>query len=77
MLCMNKVRDVFTLWRITPCYSQLKHSEIKELNEFCISYLKRLDPSNIVIVGDPIHCSTKESIEFAQHAKDVGADLIY
>ena len=57
-------------------YSQLKHLEIKELNEFCISYLKRLDPSNIVIVGDPIHCSTKESIEFAQHAKDVGADLI-
>ena len=57
-------------------YSQLKHSEIKDLNEFCVSYLKKLDPSNIVIVGDPIHCSTSESLEFAQHARDIGADLI-
>lgn len=57
-------------------YSQLKHSEIMELNEFCISFLKRLDPQNIVIVGDPIHCSTSETIEFTQHAKDMGADLV-
>lgn len=57
-------------------YSQLKHSEIMELNEFCIKLLKRLDPENIVVVGDPIHCSTKESTEFAVHAKETGADLI-
>jgi 4-hydroxy-tetrahydrodipicolinate synthase len=57
-------------------YSQLKHSEIMELNDFCISFLKKLDPRNIVIVGDPIHCSTRESIEFAQHAKETGADLV-
>ena len=57
-------------------YSQLKHSEIMELNEFCIKLLKRLDPENIVVVGDPIHCSTKESTEFAVHAKEAGADLI-
>ncbi len=57
-------------------YSQLKHSEIMELNEFCIRSLKKLDPKNIVIVGDPIHCSTRETIEFTQHAKDTGADLV-
>lgn len=57
-------------------YSQLKHSEILELNQFCIRYLKGLDPKNIVIVGDPIHCSTAETIEFTEHARDSGADLI-
>lgn len=57
-------------------YSQLTHKEIMELNEFCIRIVKKLDVDNIVIVGDPIHCSTKETIEFTQHAKDAGADLI-
>ncbi len=57
-------------------YSQLSHAEIMELNAFCIRRLKTLDPGNVVIVGDPIHCSTKESTEFARHAKDHGADLI-
>lgn len=57
-------------------YSQLTHAEILELNEFCIKTVKRLDVNNIVIVGDPIHCSTKETIEFTRHAKDTGADLV-
>jgi len=57
-------------------YSQLKHDEIMELNAFCIRKVKALDPKNVVIVGDPIHCSTKESTEFARHAKDHGCDLI-
>ena len=57
-------------------YSQLTHAEIMELNAFCIRKVKKLDPRNIAIVGDPIHCSTKETIEFSRHAKDEGADLI-
>ena len=57
-------------------YSQMTHSEIMQLNEFCIRFLKDLDKNNVVIVGDPIHCSTRESIEFSQHAKECGADLI-
>lgn len=57
-------------------YSQLTHAEILELNAFCIRTVKKLDPKNIVIVGDPIHCSTKETITFTQAAKDEGADLI-
>ena len=57
-------------------YSQLKHDEIRDLNGFCIRHLKRLDPANVVIVGDPIHCSTRETIEFTRHAKETGADLV-
>jgi len=57
-------------------YSQLTHKEIMELNEFCIKTVKRMNPKNLVVVGDPIHCSTKETIEFTQHAKDTGADLV-
>ena len=57
-------------------YSQLTHTEILNLNEFCIRKVKMLDTHNIVIVGDPIHCSTKETISFSQHAKDAGADLV-
>jgi 4-hydroxy-tetrahydrodipicolinate synthase len=57
-------------------YSQLTHGEILELNGFCAKTLKAIDQNNIVIVGDPIHCSTKESLEFTEHAKESGADLI-
>jgi len=57
-------------------YSQLEQHEILELNEYCVQLLKRLDPSNLVIVGDPIHCSTKTSINFVKHAKEIKADLI-
>ncbi len=57
-------------------YSQLKHEEIMQLNEHCIVFLKKLDPNNLVVVADPIHCSTKETIEFSAHAKETGADLI-
>ena len=57
-------------------YSQLTHPEIRELNEFCIKTVKRLDRGNIVVVGDPIHCSTRETIEFTRHARDAGADLV-
>ncbi len=57
-------------------YSQLKHEEIMQLNEFSIKTVKKLDPQNLVVVGDPIHCSTKETIEFTRHAKETGADLV-
>ena len=57
-------------------YSQLTCPEILELNAFCIRKIKGLNPRNVVIVGDPIHCSTRETIEFSRHAKDAGADLV-
>jgi 4-hydroxy-tetrahydrodipicolinate synthase len=57
-------------------YSQLTDSEILDLNTFCIKYVKSIDNDNIVIVGDPIHCSTDTSLKFTQKAKEDGADLI-
>ena len=57
-------------------YSQLNFTEIFELNEKCIRFVKKLDRECVVVVGDPIHCSTRESIKFALHAKEYGADLI-
>lgn len=57
-------------------YSQLTDSEILDLNTFCIKYVKSIDNDNIVIVGDPIHCSTATSLKFAQKAKEDGADMI-
>jgi 4-hydroxy-tetrahydrodipicolinate synthase len=57
-------------------YSQLTDLEIRNLNEFVIKQVKAKDSENICIVGDPIHCSTNTTIEFAQHAEEAGADLI-
>ena len=57
-------------------YSQLSFEEIKELNAFVIKAVKQLDPGSICIVGDPLHCSTKVTTSFAQHAQEHGADII-
>ncbi len=57
-------------------YGQLSDTEIKELNAFCIKVVKSLDKNNIVIVGDPIHGSTRNTIDFVHHAKEHGADLV-
>ena len=57
-------------------YSQLTSDEILSLNEFVIRRAKGLDQENLVVVGDPIHCSTSESIKFARHAREAGADVI-
>lgn len=57
-------------------YSELSWDEIKELNAFVTKKVKSLDSSNLMIVADPLHCSTKVSLEFAKHAEEVGADII-
>jgi 4-hydroxy-tetrahydrodipicolinate synthase len=75
MLYRQGARKFYTM-AYNSRYSQLNDDEIKNLNEFCIKTVKKLNNKNIVIVGDPIHGSTINSMEFAQHAKDMGADLI-
>lgn len=57
-------------------YSQLSWDEIKELNAFVTKRVKALNPENLMIVADPLHCSTKVSLEFAKHAEEIGADVI-
>ena len=57
-------------------FSELSWEEIKELNKFVVSRVKDLNSSNIVIVADPLHCSTEISIDFCKHAKEINADII-
>lgn len=56
-------------------FSQLTNDEISRLNAFCIACVKS-DPSNTVIVSDPIHGSTATKLEFAIDAKRQGADYL-
>jgi len=57
-------------------YCQLSNDEIFELNEFIIKTVKQLNDKNIVIVGDPLHTSSKVSLDYSLHAQKLGADLI-
>ena len=67
---------IFYVMAYNSRFSELSWDEIKQLNHFVVKKVKKLNTSNIVIVADPIHCSTKISIEFCSHAEDIGADLI-
>ncbi|AQL29792.1 MULTISPECIES: dihydrodipicolinate synthase family protein [unclassified Prochlorococcus] len=67
---------VFYVMAYNSRYSQLSNKEIIDLNNFCIKCVKKLDKKNIIIVADPIHCSTQESIKFSLSAKENGGDAI-
>lgn len=67
---------IFYVMGYNSRFSELSWDEIKELNKFVTQKVKAIDPNNIMIVADPLHCSTKVSAEFAVHAKEVGADVI-
>lgn len=57
-------------------YSELSWDEIKDLNAFVTKKVKGLSSDNLMIVADPLHCSTKVSLDFAKHAEEIGADVI-
>ena len=67
---------IFFVMAYNSRFSELSWDEIKDLNRFVVEVVKELDEKNIVIVADPLHCSTKVSIEFCKHAQLIGADLI-
>lgn len=56
-------------------YSQLRESEIFEINEFVINTTKSLDKNNFVIVSDCIHGPTTLSAEYGYKAFENGADM--
>ena len=66
----------FFLMGYNSRFSQLSWEEIKLLSQFVVQKVKSLDPNNICIVADPLHCSTKVTIDFCQHAQSIGADVI-
>ncbi|MFH6982635.1 dihydrodipicolinate synthase family protein [Marinoscillum luteum] len=67
---------IFYVMGYNSRFSELSWEEIRLLNSFVTQKVKAIDPNNIMIVADPLHCSTKISIEFARHAQEIGADLI-
>lgn len=67
---------IFYVMAYNSRFSQMTHQEIYDVNNFCTCYVKELSANNIIIVADPIHCSTKTSLEFAKSAKKSGADAI-
>lgn len=67
---------IFYVMAYNSRFSQMTHQEINDVNTFCASYVKELSANNIIIVADPIHCSTRTSLEFAKIAKQSGADAI-
>ncbi|HIF04412.1 MAG TPA: hypothetical protein EYQ80_03100, partial [Candidatus Poseidoniales archaeon] len=59
--------NIFYVMGYNSRYSQLSWDEIKTINKFVTKKVKELNSNHIVIVADPLHCSTKVSIEFAKH----------
>ena len=54
----------------------LNKKEILSLNLFCIKQVKKLNKDNIIICGEPYHCSTDESIDYAKYFEKNGADIV-
>lgn len=77
---LEKVFDaggrIFYVMGYNSRFSELSWDEIKTLNKFVVDTVKALDEDAIVIVADPLHCSTAVSVEFAKHAESIGADMI-
>ncbi len=68
--------SIFYVMGYNSRFSQLNNEEIKNLNKFVTTKVKSLNKNNIVIVADPLHCTTRVSIDFCNHAYECGADII-
>ncbi len=68
---------IFYAMAFNSRYLLMSEQEIYRVNECVIKKVKSfVDDDTIIIVGDPLDCSTDTSIAFAQHAKMHGADMI-
>ena len=68
---------IFYAMAFNSRYLLMSEEEIYKVNECVIKKIRSFnDTEAIIIVGDPLDCSTETSIKFAQHAKDHGADMI-
>lgn len=68
---------IFYAMAFNTRYLIMSEEEIFEVNRVVIETVKSFnDPDTVIIVGDPLNCSTETSIKFAKHAKEHGADLI-
>ena len=68
---------IFYAMAFNTRYLLMTNDEILSVNECVIKKIKSFnDIDTVIIVGDPLDCSTDTSIEFAKHAKLHGADMI-
>ncbi len=67
---------IFYVTAYSSRYSVLSWEEIENLNEYVIETVKTINSDTIVIIGDPIHCESEISLQFAEDAKYIGADAI-
>jgi len=68
---------IFYAMAFNTRYLLMNEEEIYQVNERVIKKIKSFqDPDTLIIVGDPLDCSTETSIKFAEHAKIHGADMI-
>jgi len=73
----NEGARIFYAMAFNTRYLLMSEEEILKVNEVIIKTIKNFnDLETVIIVGDPLDCSTQTSIKFAQHAKEQGADLI-
>ena len=68
---------VFYVMGYNSRFSILSDIEIMQINETVTKRVRNYnDDDCVVIVADPLHCSTETSILFALHAELIGADVI-
>lgn len=68
---------VFYVMGYNSRFSILSDEEIMKLNEVVTRKVKSYnDEECVVIIADPLHCSTETSIKFAKHGEEIGADVI-
>ena len=68
---------IFYAMAFNTRYLLMSEEEILKVNECVIKKVKGFnDNDTIIIVGDPLDCSTDTSIKFARHAMEHGADII-
>jgi 4-hydroxy-tetrahydrodipicolinate synthase len=68
---------IFYAMAFNTRYLIMSEDEILRVNSVVIETVKKLnDPDTVIIVGDPLNCSTETSIKFARHALEAGADII-
>ena len=68
---------IFYAMAFNTRYLIMTEDEILKVNEVIINTIKGFnDSETVIIVGDPLQCSTETSIKFARHAKEHGADII-
>ena len=68
---------VFYVMGYNSRFSILSDAEIMKVNEVVANQVNSYNDNEcVIIVADPLHCSTDTTIKFAKHAEQIGAHVI-